>query len=82
MDREGRVTISELQSAGVLELLDVELARALAAMTEADPSVELAVALTCRNVRRGHACLPLDLAASDLASTINTVGTELPGQRA
>ncbi len=76
------MTISELQSAGVLELLDVELARALAAMTGADPSVELAVALTCRNVRRGHACLPLDLAASDLASTINTVGTELPGQRA
>ncbi|MDH3728141.1 MAG: exodeoxyribonuclease V subunit alpha [Myxococcales bacterium] len=75
------MTIADLQASGVLELLDVELARALGAMTgKADPGVELAIALTCRNVRRGHACLPLDMAASDLASTTREVGPELPEQ--
>ncbi|MDH3483123.1 MAG: exodeoxyribonuclease V subunit alpha [Myxococcales bacterium] len=73
------MTIANLQASGVLELLDVELARALGAMSSTpDLQVDLAIALTSRNVRRGHACLPLDMAASDLASTTGEVGLELP----
>ncbi|MCZ6806485.1 MAG: AAA family ATPase, partial [Deltaproteobacteria bacterium] len=61
------MTIADLQACGVLELLDVELARALAAMTHTtNPDIELAIALTSRNVRLGHSCLPLDMTASDV----------------
>lgn len=75
------MTIADLHACGVLELLDVELARALGAMTEAtNPDVELAIALTSRNVRRGHACLPLNMAASDLATTAGEVAPRLPEQ--
>ena len=59
--------LDELRSVGLVELLDVELARALSRLggTES-PNVGLAIALTSRNVRRGHACLPLRAAASEL----------------
>ena len=50
---------------GLLELLDVELARSLV-RSAPNPTVELAVALTCRNVRNGHACLPVDVRAETL----------------
>lgn len=61
------MTIADLHARGVLELLDTELARALGAMADVrSPDVELAIALASRNVRRGHACLPLDIAQSDL----------------
>ncbi len=81
MAREGHMTIADLQATGVLELLDVELARALGAMTSTvNPEVELAIALTSRNVRRGHACLPLGMAANDLASTTGEAGPVLPEQ--
>jgi exodeoxyribonuclease V alpha subunit len=59
--------LAELQSRGLLDLLDVELARALGRMGAGlNPEVELAIALTSRNVRRGHTCLPLRMRPSDL----------------
>ncbi|MGB8330984.1 MAG: AAA family ATPase, partial [Polyangiales bacterium] len=59
--------LADLQSRGLVELLDVELARALGRMTRvASPEVELAIALTSRNVRRGHACLPLGLTSAEI----------------
>ncbi len=59
--------LGELQSRGLLHLLDVELARALGRMTIASsPEVELAIALTSRNVRRGHTCFPVGIAAADI----------------
>lgn len=58
---------AELRSLGLLELLDVELARALTrAAGSSDPEVALAIALTSRNVRRGHTCFPLDTQAAEL----------------
>ncbi len=73
------MAIADLRARGVLELLDVELARALGAMTDvANPDVELAIALTSRNVRRGHACLPLGTAESDLGPTAGEVAPTLP----
>ena len=59
--------LGELQSRGLLHLLDVELARALGRMTDApSPEVELAIALTCRNVRQGHTCFPVGMSAADI----------------
>ena len=59
--------LAELQTAGLLELLDVEMARALSrAGRTNDRQVELAIALTSRSVRRGHTCFPLDMDVSDL----------------
>ncbi len=73
------MTIADLRAFGVLELLDVELAQSLGAMAgTVDTDVELAIALTSRNVRRGHVCLPLDTTSSDLDSTMREAGVELP----
>jgi exodeoxyribonuclease V alpha subunit len=59
--------LAELQARGLLELLDVELARALGRIVEpSNPQVELAIALTSRNVRRGHSCFPMDMSAADI----------------
>ena len=59
--------LADFQSRGLLELLDVELARALGHMTKASsPEVELAIALTSRSVRRGHACFPVGTPATDI----------------
>ncbi len=59
--------LAELQARGLLELLDVELARALARIVEpTSPEVELAIALTSRNVRRGHSCFPVDTSAAEI----------------
>ena len=61
------MTLSDYQSLGLVELLDVELARALGRMTsKSSAEVELAVALTSRNVRRGHTCFPVGMAVSDI----------------
>jgi exodeoxyribonuclease V alpha subunit len=61
------VDLAELQSHGLLDRLDVELARALGRMGgSSNPEVELAIALTSRNVRRGHTCLPLGMKPLDL----------------
>ena len=61
------MNLTELQSKGLVDLLDVELARALGGMTStSSPEVELAIALTSRNVRRGHTCFPIGMSASDL----------------
>jgi len=59
--------LADFQSRGLLDLLDVELARALGRMTKASsPEVELAIALATRSVRRGHACFPIDTPAADI----------------
>lgn len=59
--------LAELQARGLFELLDVELARALGRIVEpSSPEVELAIALTGRNVRLGHSCFPLDMSASEI----------------
>jgi len=58
------MSLADLQSRGLLALLDVELAGAFDRMTGvSNPDVELAVALTSRNVRRGHTCFPLGSSA-------------------
>lgn len=59
--------LAELRTKGFFELLDVEMARALGRLASSpDSNVELAVALTSRNVRRGHTCFPLATEATDL----------------
>ena len=59
--------LAELQARGLLELLDVELARALGRIVgPSSPEVELAIALTGRNVRLGHSCFPLDMSAAEI----------------
>ena len=59
--------LSDYQSRGLLELLDVELARALGRITEdGRPEVELAIALTSRNIRRGHSCFPIGISAAEV----------------
>jgi len=61
------MSLSDYQALGLVELLDVELARALGRLA-ADPSpqVELAIALTSRNVRRGHSCFPVGMSAEEV----------------
>jgi exodeoxyribonuclease V alpha subunit len=61
------MSLADLQALGLLDLLDVELARALDRMTRApDSDVELAIALTSRNIRRGHTCFPMGMSAADI----------------
>lgn len=61
------MTLFELQSRGLLEQLDVQLARALGRMSRSpSPEAELAIALTSRNVRRGHTCFPVALSAAEI----------------
>jgi exodeoxyribonuclease V alpha subunit len=59
--------LDELRALDLVEVLDVELARALSRVggTE-DPEIALAIALTSRAVRRGHTCFPLRTAAREL----------------
>jgi exodeoxyribonuclease V alpha subunit len=76
---EAAVDLAELQSRGLLELLDVELARALSRMGSGSSfEVELAIALTSRNVRRGHACFSIRTRSSDLWSQDVASGDVLP----
>jgi exodeoxyribonuclease V alpha subunit len=59
--------LGELRAHGLIELLDVELAEALCSMARSeDADVKLAVALTSRNVRRGHTCFRLATPPRDL----------------
>ncbi|MGB5366841.1 MAG: AAA family ATPase, partial [Polyangiales bacterium] len=59
--------LAELQARGLFELLDVELARTLGRIVKpSSPEVELAIALTGRNVRLGHSCFPLDMSAAEV----------------
>ncbi|MGB5810062.1 MAG: exodeoxyribonuclease V subunit alpha [Polyangiales bacterium] len=56
------MSLDVLRSNDEIELLDIELARALVRMSSSDRAeLELAIALTSRNVRNGHTCLPLDV---------------------
>ena len=71
--------LAELQARGLLEVLDVELAKALGRIVEpASPEVELAIALTSRNVRRGHSCFPMDMSADEIWPRERGQTTELP----
>jgi exodeoxyribonuclease V alpha subunit len=72
--------LSEYQSLGLLELLDVELARALGRMAAgSSPEVELAIALTSRNVRRGHSCFPIGTSAEEIWPRESTQPDAVPG---
>lgn len=73
------MSLADLQASGLLDLLDVELGRALGRMSGAScPEVELAVALTSRNVRRGHTCFPLGMPAVDVWPRDSAPATGLP----
>ncbi len=73
------MSLAELRSAGVLELLDLEMAQALTRMGgSADPDVELAIALTSRHVRSGHTCFPLDTRIEDLQPAESIDRTRFP----
>jgi len=73
------MSLADLQASGLLDLLDVELGRALGRMSGAScPEVELAVALTSRNVRRGHTCFPLGMSALDVWPRDSAPTTGLP----
>jgi exodeoxyribonuclease V alpha subunit len=63
---EASMNLLELRSLGVLSLVDVELARNLTRICGAEPEVALAIALTSRNVRRGHTCFALGTDARSL----------------
>lgn len=59
--------LGELRTRGLVDLLDVELARSLSrAGGAADPAIALAVALASRQVRRGHTCFVLSTRANEL----------------
>ena len=59
--------LGELRARGLVDLLDVELARSLSRAGGAtDPVIALAVALASRQVRRGHTCFPLSTEAKEL----------------
>jgi len=74
------MSLSEYQSLGLVELLDVQLARALARMaSDSNPEVELAIALTSRNVRRGHSCFPVGMSAEQIWPREPTKSDALPG---
>jgi exodeoxyribonuclease V alpha subunit len=74
------MSLSEYQSLGLVELLDVQLARALARMaSDSNPAVELAIALTSRNVRRGHSCFPVGMSAEQIWPREPTKSDALPG---
>lgn len=71
--------LSDYQARGLLELLDVELARILGRITEdRSAEVELAIALTSRNVRRGHACFPIGISAAEIWPAEPTATDVLP----
>ena len=74
------MNLSNYQSLGLLELLDVELARALGRMAaDSSAEVELAVALTSRSVRRGHSCFPVEMSAEEVWPREPTRPDALPG---
>jgi len=73
------MSLNHLESQGLLELLDLELARVLSRMGgPADPDVELAIALTSRSVRRGHTAFPISLSANEIWPAQSAVGEQLP----
>jgi exodeoxyribonuclease V alpha subunit len=73
------MSLNDLRSQGLLELLDLEMARALSRMGgPADPDVELAIALTSRSVRRGHTAFPISLRANEIWPAQSALGEQLP----
>jgi len=73
------MSLNDLRSQGLLELLDLEMARALSRMGgPADPDVELAIALTSRSVRRGHTAFPISLRANEIWPAQSALGEHLP----
>ena len=74
------MSLSEYQALGLVELLDVELARNLGRMAPGSSAeVELAIALTSRNVRRGHSCFPVGMPADEVWPSEPTRPDALPG---
>lgn len=73
------MSLADLQALGLVDLLDVELARALSRLTGTpDSDVELAIALTSRNIRRGHTCFPMGMSAADIWPREPVPGGVLP----
>jgi len=71
--------LADFERIGLVDLLDVELAKALSAMVGSDDrTVEAAIALTSRSVRLGHACLPLDKASDEIVSSGVALPFDLP----
>lgn len=59
--------LTELRTHETIEVLDVELAKALCRLGGThDPQVALAIALTSRNVRLGHSCFQLPTGANEV----------------
>ena len=68
-----------LRSLGSFEPLDLELARALSRLAGGESAaVELAIALTSRNVRRGHSCFPLGTSAREIQLGLDGPLPDLP----
>lgn len=74
------MNLSEYRALGLVELLDAQLARSLARMaSDSSPEVELAIALTSRNVRHGHSCFPVGISAEEIWPHEPTKSDPLPG---
>ncbi len=74
------MNLSEYRALGLVELLDAQLAHSLVRMTsDPRPEVELAIALTSRNVRRGHSCFPVGMSAREIWPHEPTKPDALPG---
>jgi len=72
-----------LERAGVLSVLDVELARGLARIAgERREEMLLAVALASRNLQQGHVCLDLSRTHPDLTEQAAAAGVALPSSDA
>ncbi len=73
------MTLAELRARGLLELLDLELARALCRIANTDDEdTALAIALTSRSVRQGHSCFPMRLSDDQVWPTERLLSGALP----
>lgn len=79
---EGSMTLGELHARGLIDQLDLQLARALVpGHSETDAKVALAVALASRSVRHGHACFPVGLGVEELWPSESVPAGILPAPR-
>lgn len=75
--------LQTLERAGLLSVLDVELARGLARIAgEKREEMLLTVALASRNLQQGHVCFDLSRAHADLTEQAAAAGVTLPSSDA
>lgn len=73
------MTLAELRTRGLLELLDIELARALCRIAKTDDEeTALAIALTSRSIRQGHSCFPMRLSDDQIWPAERALSGALP----